>query len=443
MNNDKNEKRNKNIKPIEVVSLKYGNVVAESTYDPEKKLTAFIVKNELNTRKETIITTTSGLKYMPIRGNSKLLSDKVLLLPSEPKEYGDTKSLLALVQHFIQKYVGTSPEYETVAAHYVLLSWVYDHFNEVPYLRLIGNPGSGKTRFLSVLGKICYKGTFAGGSSTPASLMRLTDQLRGSLMLDEANFSYSDMTATMMQILNQGYGNGFPILRTEGRNGVFNTQSFNVFGPKVIATRTRFVDDALESRCLTEVMNGTRGRNDIPETLPKEFEVEALELRNQLLSYRFNFSKEAQLERLVIDKDLHPRIRQIYLPLLTVSPSHEDQILLVAGARKHHQKLVQIIRDTPEYEVLLGLIKASETTQKPTVQQIRQASKVEMSERAVGEIIRRKLLLTTTRTQHGYVVPLAENQHALIEAQRRFSIQSIDHKNERHERTELLIRENV
>jgi len=37
-----------------------------------------------------------------------------------------------------------SPAFEKVATHYVLLSWVYDAFNELPYLRRGGDYGSAK-----------------------------------------------------------------------------------------------------------------------------------------------------------------------------------------------------------------------------------------------------------------------------------------------------------
>ena len=48
------------------------------------------------------------------------------------------------VQDFIHRYVDLSPAFEKVATHYVLLSWVYDAFNELPYLPLRGDYGSGK-----------------------------------------------------------------------------------------------------------------------------------------------------------------------------------------------------------------------------------------------------------------------------------------------------------
>lgn len=89
-----------------------------------------------------------------------------MLLPSEPEEYGSEEGLLADIQSFIHRYVDVSPLFEKIASYYVLFSWVYDSFNELPYLRLRGDPGSGKTRFLLTVGSVCYKPIFASGAST-------------------------------------------------------------------------------------------------------------------------------------------------------------------------------------------------------------------------------------------------------------------------------------
>ena len=85
------------------------------------------------------------------------------------------QTLISDVQQFIHRYVDLSPTFEKIATYYVLLSWLYDVFNDLPYLRLRGDFGTGKTRALLVLGSICYKAFFASGASTvsyPASVCR-------------------------------------------------------------------------------------------------------------------------------------------------------------------------------------------------------------------------------------------------------------------------------
>jgi len=71
-----------------------------------------------------------------------------VLFPSVPRSTVLKEELLSEIQSFIHRYVDVSPLFEKTASYYTLLSWVYDGFNELPYLRLRGDPGSGKTRFL-------------------------------------------------------------------------------------------------------------------------------------------------------------------------------------------------------------------------------------------------------------------------------------------------------
>ena len=85
-----------------------------------------------------------------------------------------------------------SPSFEKIATHYVLLSWVYDAFQELPYLRVRGDFGSGKTRALLTIGSLCYKPMFASGASTVSPLFRILDAFRGTLVMDESDFRFSD-----------------------------------------------------------------------------------------------------------------------------------------------------------------------------------------------------------------------------------------------------------
>jgi hypothetical protein len=62
--------------------------------------------------------------------------------------------------------------------------------------------------------------------------------------------------------------------------------AYQVYGPKLVATRGFFEDKALESRYLTEEM-GTRPLGEhIPLNLTDQYKEEARRLRNQLLMFR-------------------------------------------------------------------------------------------------------------------------------------------------------------
>jgi len=128
----------------------------------------------------------------PYSPHNPLLSNAVVLLPSEPAEYGNPAELVAEIQSYIHRYVDLSPLFERIASYYVLFSWVYDAFPELPYLRVRGDYGSGKSRFLQVVGSICYKPIFARGASTVSPLFRMIDAVRGTLLIDEGDFRFPD-----------------------------------------------------------------------------------------------------------------------------------------------------------------------------------------------------------------------------------------------------------
>ena len=68
--------------------------------------------------------------------------------------------------------------------------------------------GSGKTRFLLTAGSLCYKPIFASGASTVSPLFRILDSMRGTLIVDEGDFRFSDEKAELVKILNNGNGRG-------------------------------------------------------------------------------------------------------------------------------------------------------------------------------------------------------------------------------------------
>lgn len=71
----------------------------------------------------------------PFSPSNNLIKNDVVLLPSEPSIYGSEEQLLTEVQQFIHRHVDFDPSFEKVATYYVLLTWLYDAFNELPYLR--------------------------------------------------------------------------------------------------------------------------------------------------------------------------------------------------------------------------------------------------------------------------------------------------------------------
>jgi hypothetical protein len=127
-------------------------------------------------------------RYRPYPPTYNLVEKNVILFPSLTCPYENEEEILAEVQAFIHKYLDITEIYEQIATYYVLFSWMYDKFNEVPYLRTIGDFGSGKSRFLQAIGILCYKPIFTGGATTPSPIFRIVNEAKGTLIIDEADF---------------------------------------------------------------------------------------------------------------------------------------------------------------------------------------------------------------------------------------------------------------
>src|SRR5947199_9529121 len=232
--------------------------ILEMVYHPAEKRTSFVFWKDGEWKFEPALSIDPFRRLVPYSPNNNLIKNEVVLLPSQPEEYGSEEGLLDEIQSFIHAYVDVSPLFEKIASYYVLFSWVYDGFNELPYLRLRGDPGSGKTRFLLTVGSLCYKPIFASGASTVSPLFHIIDAFRGTLIIDEGDFRLSDERAEIVKILNNGNAKGFPVLRSEvSGNKEFNPRAYAVFGPKIVATRGFFEGKALKTRCPTEAMGGT------------------------------------------------------------------------------------------------------------------------------------------------------------------------------------------
>lgn len=333
---EKQAKKKQQTIPTVSNALSDGTLI-ELIYIKEENRTAFAVWKDGNWSFERKVESGPNRRYVPYSPDNNLIKHNVVLFPSRATEYGSEKELTKEVRKFIHRYVDVSKGFENIAAYYVLFTWLHDNFNELPYLRLRGDYGTGKTRFLQTVGSLCYRPIFASGASTISPIFHMLDMLGGTLIIDEADFRFSDETADMVKILNNGNVKGMPVLRSQMMRGQqYNPKVFNVFGPKIVATRGHYDDRALESRFITEEMGKEPLREDIPINLPPIYQEEALALRNKLLMYRFrNYGKFEPSESLV-DRSIEPRLNQVFVPLLSIIDNKKMQKELKRIAKSYH-----------------------------------------------------------------------------------------------------------
>lgn len=311
------------------------NIIVDTIYKNNK--TMFLVFDKkikwIKTESELVL---SGKKYVPIKNKDKLIKSWSLVFPSEIKDYWTKNDLYNDIVSYIDKYVDVPEEYVYISAYYIMFTYFYNNFSELPYLRTLWDYWSWKSRLLKVIWHICFNPIMLWWWASLAAIFRLIDKFKGTLVIDEADFSNSSTTEWIIKVLNTGYQTWNPIVRVEWED--FEVNCFDVYWPKIIWWRNEFSDRATESRCLTNFMKRTK-RKDIPTSLDKNFQKEALELRNKLLKFRYDYIDEMVIDSNIKIDWVEPRLKQIILPLLSIVEDKDMQNLIIDFLRKKQQEI--------------------------------------------------------------------------------------------------------
>jgi len=421
------------ILPTASAVLDSGELV-EMVYDPAGRHTQFVVGSGEEWRYEESVQLSPAERLVPYSPTNNLVKHHVVLFPSEPADYGDEAALVSRIRDFVRRHVEVSEDFELITIYYILFTWVYDAFHEVPYVRVRGGYGSGKTRFLLTVGSLCRLPIFASAASTVSPIFRLLDAFRGTLILDEGDFRYSDEKSEIIKVLNNGNAKGFPVLRTEvSPKKEFDPRAYHVFGPKIVATRGFFQDRALESRCVTEDMRGGALRSEIPLNLDERFHEEARGIRNQLLLWRLRHFKDARGETRAGARDLEPRLQQIFGPLVSVISDVSAREKVIATIAKYNQELVEERSEAAEAQVLQvirdlvaqpGARLAIQDITRGFVRRYGDDYERRVTPRWIGSIVRRRLGLKPSRTT-GIFTLGPEEVARLAALYKRFGIEPI------------------
>lgn len=285
------------------------------------------------------------------------VKEGAILLPTGIEDYGTVPTLIEEIRQHIHRYLDIPPENETFAAWYILLTYVYDQLPTLCYFRVMGDTGTGKSRFLDVIGRLCYHATLVSGAITPAPIYRMIRTWRGTIVLDEADFRKSDEKNEVVTILNCGFEKGRPVIRCQ-KEDPDNLQILPTYGPKVISTRGSWKDKALESRCLTTRIVET-DRDDIPDVLPTAFYKEEEKLRNKLLKYRLDMHGKIDPDTIgsVEMPGIERRIRQATASFAALFQDDEDlKRRFKEFLEKYNEELIRERYDTYEGKIMNGIL---------------------------------------------------------------------------------------
>jgi hypothetical protein len=293
----------------------------------------------------------------------ELVESGALTLPTGVEEYGATLDLVRDLRGFLTSFVTLDRDFANLSAIYTPYTWIADRVSIAPYLQAIGDFGAGKTTWEAVMAKLVRRGFVVAGALTPAVIYRVLTMVPSTLVVDEADFDpRSETWSAIKTILNIGTTPRVPIIRNEGsENGRWAPRAFTSFGPKVLAMRRPFPDQALASRCITHTFRPRSLPAHIPLMLDHELDEGAAPLRNKLLLWRFrNFRSIVVNTRERLD-GLEPRINAIALALLATCRGEEMTSLrqtLIEVAQRHSDALKESRAESFEGQVSTALIDA-------------------------------------------------------------------------------------
>jgi energy-coupling factor transporter ATP-binding protein EcfA2 len=160
------------------------------------------------------------------------------------------QQLIEKLDSFLRKYIFFSdPVYYSLCVLYILFTYVYKDFDELPYFLVSGPKGSGKSTLGAILKGLCHKGKKVS-DLTPAILYRYIDERKQkglSIIIDESeDLSQAKGSNLFLRVLRSGYKSDGSI----GRFDKFKTTFFSTYCPKVIINTAGILDPALESRTI-------------------------------------------------------------------------------------------------------------------------------------------------------------------------------------------------
>lgn len=177
--------------------------------------------------------------------NIKLTPERVLSIGQSVTQF-TPRNTFNLVRGLTGDHIYfQNKEMESLVSLWIMGTYVFSLFNAYPYLHINAAKGSGKTTLLELIEKSSYNGVMAS-RITSANLIQTVSDTQCTLCLDEFEKNTGVQGDSHTQVLNSGYKRGGNYRRLRGSN----TDSMNLYSPKVYASIDPIKAEALASRTL-------------------------------------------------------------------------------------------------------------------------------------------------------------------------------------------------
>lgn len=170
--------------------------------------------------------------------------------------------LFSEIRNFLEKYFYFENDViSKVLSCYVMLTWINDRLDLIPYLHIRGTRGTGKSRLAEILSELCYMTTFSTGKIDERLIKAFENH--ATLIFEELdlyskpssrrNLQERDITKALQAgVRKEGFiCRAKRILDPTTKVISFQEEIFSVYGPKILISTDPIKSDlALESRCI-------------------------------------------------------------------------------------------------------------------------------------------------------------------------------------------------
>jgi hypothetical protein len=322
-------------------------------------------------------------------------------------------------------------------ALWIMLTYVYQAWDAVPYLYVGGPKESGKSTVFRILERLAARPVQSSNMSA-ASMFRRVHDRGGTVLLDEAErlkHSTPDV-AELRSILLAGYKRGGKAMRCERiGDGQFTQTEFDVFGPKAVACIAG-LPAALGSRCIPLMMFRAAPGSAKPRRRIDEDPARWSSLRDDLHALAFQFGGELLTVARWADvcPPMSGRSYELWQPLMALAAWLEDHGAgsLLAMVQAHALSVIEAAQEdqTPDADelILQLLTEAVNDLETPTPGDLLTAARAKDPEvfrhwgpRGISNVLRRYGI--TTKKSNGNRVFRDVSLDDLARVQRNYGIE--------------------
>ena len=248
-----------------------------------------------------------------------------------------------------------------VLAAFTIYSYFFPIFNHAPILHLFGDFRTGKTKLCQLIEAMCFNPLNSSNISA-STVFRTVQGARSLIILDESEDLVQDeKRKDIVNMLLAGVNKSGRAYRQEkSANDNYQTRSYQVFSPKVIANINGINLDSLSSRIIRVNTSGTVNKEKKNRDVDLESN-EWQEIRNQL--YRLLLIKHAEVrevkETLKIE-GLSGRWHNMWFGILVMAKLCSDRLygnMLNIAIELSEEMETQFVTETPSRLIIQHLVK--------------------------------------------------------------------------------------